>query len=403
MARAAPLAGIRVLDFSRVLAGPHCGRMLVDLGADVVKIEPPDGDVTRFGEPKLHSMTLYFAQQNCGKRNVSIDMAKPEGAALARQLADKADVVLENFRPGVMRRMGLDYETLSATNPRLVFASISGYGQSGSWAKRGAYAMMVHAEMGYIDGEARYHNEPPTQEPYSHGDVYTALECVSGILAALFQRERTGTGQHVDVSMAETLLCVNEYSAINLTGFTERLPLQTSASPLFRTKHGRTITVAFDPASKGTFQQWCDAMDTPSLAQDPRFVDETSRREHRAELLEVLQAWVLSFEDTDALEAALQRGGLVMGAVRSVREAGDTAWAKERGAVVAVSDRGGGEIRLPNSPWRFSKADTGVRGVPAYRGEHNRDVLTDWLAKSAAEIDALESCGAISARLPSQR
>jgi crotonobetainyl-CoA:carnitine CoA-transferase CaiB-like acyl-CoA transferase len=403
MARAAPLAGIRVLDFSRVLAGPHCGRMLVDLGADVVKIEPPDGDVTRFGEPKLHSMTLYFTQQNCGKRNVSIDMAKPEGVALARELASKTDVVLENFRPDVMRRMGLDYKTLSATNPRLVFASISGYGQTGSWARRGAYAMMVHAEMGYIDGEARYHDEPPTQEPYSHGDVYTALECVSGILAALFQRERTGAGQHVDVSMAETLLCVNEYSAINLTGFTEKLPLQTSASPLFRTKSGRTITVAFDPTSKGTFQQWCDAMDAPSLLHDPRFSDESARREHRKELHDVLQAWVLRFDDTDALEAALQRGGLVMGAVRSVREAGDTVWAQERGAVVSVSDRGGGEIKLPNSPWRFSNADTGVRGVPAYRGEHNREVLVDWLAKSAMDMDALEACGALTARLPSSK
>jgi len=402
MARPTPIGGIRVLDFSRVLAGPHCGRMLVDLGADVVKVEPPDGDMTRFADPKLHSMSLYFAQQNCGKRNVSIDLARPEGVAVAQALAARADVVLENFRPGVMTRLRLDYPTLAAANPRLVYASISGYGQTGSWAKRGAYAMMVHAEMGYIDGEARYHDTDPAQEPYSHGDVYTALECLAGILAALYQRERTGAGQHVDVSMAETLLCVNEYGAVNLTGFTEPLPLPTSASPLFRTRSGRVVTVAFDPAKKGTFAQWTKAMNAPALADDRRFADEPARRTHLAELLAVLQAWVLEFDDEQSLETALARGGLVMGTVRSVHEAGDTAWARERGAVVEVDDRGGGTLRLPNSPWRFSEASSGVRGAPAYRGEHNRAVLAEWLGSKDADVDALEAAGVLSARLPAK-
>jgi CoA:oxalate CoA-transferase len=398
----APLDGIRVLDFSRVLAGPHCGRMLVDLGAEVVKIEPPDGDITRFGDPKRHSIALYFAQQNCGKRNISIDFNRPEGVALARQLAARADVVLENFRPGVMARWGLDYASLSRTNPKVVYGSISGYGQTGSWAKRGAYAMMVHAEMGYIDGEARYHDEPPTQEPYSHGDVYTALECLSGILAALFQRERTGAGQHVDVSMAETLLCVNEYSAINLSGATESLPLPTSASPIFHTRAGPMVTIAFDPTKKGTFALWVKAMNDGELAQDPRFTTEASRHAHRAELNDILQSWVMAFHSLEELEDALARAGLVMGVIRSVTDAGDTIWARERGAVVEVSDRNGGTLRLPNSPWRFSNGTSGVRGVPAYRGEHNRAVLVDWLAMADTDAARLESSGILSARLPKQ-
>ena len=132
MPKPTPLSGIRILDFSRVLAGPHCGRMLVDLGAEVVKIEPPEGDMTRQSAPRLHSMALYFAQQNCGKRNVSLDVTQPAGRDIARALAARADVVLENFRPGVMKKLGLSYADLSATNPRLVYASISGYGQEGS-------------------------------------------------------------------------------------------------------------------------------------------------------------------------------------------------------------------------------------------------------------------------------
>ena len=400
MPKPTPLSGIRILDFSRVLAGPHCGRMLVDLGAEVVKIEPPEGDMTRQSTPRLHSMALYFAQQNCGKRNVSLDVTQPAGRDIARALAARADVVLENFRPGVMKKLGLSYTDLSASNPRLVYASISGYGQEGSWSQRGAYAMMVHAEMGYIEGESRYHAEAPQQEPYSHGDLYTSLECLSAILAALYQREHTGEGQHVDVSMAETMLCVNEHGATNLTGMTEPLPLATSASPLLRTQSGRTVSVAFDPTARGPFTQWLRAMNRPDLASDPRFAEEDARRTNRDQLLALIQSWVLEFPDLQSLEAALTKAKLVMGVVRSVTEAGTTTWAKERGAVVEVSDRGGGTLKLPNSPWRFSKADTGVRGEPAYRGEHNREVLRDWLQIDDARLAALEQQQVLSARLP---
>ncbi len=400
MPKPTPLSGIRVLDFSRVLAGPHCGRMLVDLGAEVVKIEPPEGDMTRQSAPRLHSMALYFAQQNCGKRNISLDVTQPAGRDIARALAARADVVLENFRPGVMNKLGLSYADLSASNPRLVYASISGYGQEGSWSQRGAYAMMVHAEMGYIEGESRYHDEAPQQEPYSHGDLYTSLECLSAILAALYQREHTGEGQHVDVSMAETMLCVNEHSATNLTGLTEPLPLATSASPLLRTQTGRTVSVAFDPTARGPFTQWLRAMNRPDLATDPRFAEEDARRANREQLVALIQSWVLEFPDLQSLEAALTKAKLVMGVVRSVTEAGATTWAKERGAVVEVSDRGGGTLKLPNSPWRFSKADTGVRGEPAYRGEHNREVLRDWLQFDDARFAALEQQQVLSARLP---
>ncbi|MFZ9016313.1 MAG: CaiB/BaiF CoA transferase family protein, partial [Ilumatobacteraceae bacterium] len=143
-----PLDGIRVLDFTRVLSGPHCTRMLADLGAEVIKVEPPDGDVTRFTAPRRHGMPSYYAQQNTGKRSVSFDLGRPEGRDLALRLAEQADVVVENFRPGVMERFGLDYDTVAARNPRVVYASITGYGSTGPWKGRRAYAPVVQAQTG---------------------------------------------------------------------------------------------------------------------------------------------------------------------------------------------------------------------------------------------------------------
>jgi len=199
MTAAGPLDGVRVLDLSRVLAGPHAGRMLVDLGADVIKVEPPEGDLTRFSWPRINSMATYFAQQNCGKRNISLDLRHPEAVAIVRSLAGLCDVVLENFRPGVMTRMGLDPDELLAAHPRLVIASISGYGQDGPWRGRRAYAPVVQAEAGITWSQAMARGKA-ANDVFSHGDVYTALECLSALLAALYQRERTGVGDDLFAS-----------------------------------------------------------------------------------------------------------------------------------------------------------------------------------------------------------
>ena len=272
-----PLSGFKVVDFSRVLAGPHCGRMLVDMGAEVIKVEPPDGDVLRSGRPRRNSLTPGFTHQNVGKRNISIDMKRAEGLDLARQLITQTDVVLENFRPGVMAKMGLGYDLVAELNPGVVYASVSGYGQTGSWVHRRAYAPLVHAEMGYLDGTARYLGTEVRQEPMSHGDLYTGVHCCTAILAALLQRERTGEGQQVDVAMAETMLFMNEHAATNLSGETEYLPTPNVASPIFRTGGGAQVMVSFNPAERGVFAQYLKVMDRPELAEDPRFTDYGAR------------------------------------------------------------------------------------------------------------------------------
>ena len=183
-----PLEGYRVLDLSRILAGPICGRLLADLGADVIKVEPPEGDLTRRFRPEIEHASAYFAQQNVGKRNVGVDLSSVGGAELLSDLAAECDVVLENFRPGVLARHRLDYESLRARNERLVMASVTGYGQRGSWAQRRAYAPLVHAEAGVLDMAAVKRSERVRAEVQSHGDTYPGLLAANAILAALLQR-----------------------------------------------------------------------------------------------------------------------------------------------------------------------------------------------------------------------
>jgi crotonobetainyl-CoA:carnitine CoA-transferase CaiB-like acyl-CoA transferase len=191
----APLSGVRVVDFSRVLAGPLCARTLLDLGAEVIKIEPPRPDVSRFAFPSATGMSGYYAQQNAGKCNVSIDLNVPGARALALRLCDMADVVVENFRAGTLGFFGLDYETLAARNPRLIYASITGYGQGGPWQGRMAYAPTVQAEAGFTANSIRHYGEvlgEPRTDSLSHADVYAGLQAAIAILAALPGARRPG-------------------------------------------------------------------------------------------------------------------------------------------------------------------------------------------------------------------
>ena len=406
-----PLDGVRVLDFSRVLAGPHCGRMLADLGADVIKVEPPEGDMTRFSFPRVNSIATYFTQQNCGKRNISLDLKQPRAVELLRSLAARSDVVLENFRPGVMERMGLGYEVLSAVDPRLIYASLTGYGQTGPWQDRRAYAPVVGAESGFTWTQGMARGGDFANDVISHGDAYAALECLAAILAALYQRERTGTGQHIDVSMTETLLSVNEHVHWELSDSPTDTYIEQGVIPSFRpgdypvltVGDGQTVIVSGHPADRGTFEHYITAMGRPELAEDPRFADVAARLRSYPELLAELQDAANHFADPDELERSLAEQGLAMGIMRSVREVADSDWAREREAVVPVPDRGDGAIRIPNSPWHFSGAESGVRGQPAYRGEHNREVLAELCGLSGAELDQLEADEVLSSRVPTVR
>jgi crotonobetainyl-CoA:carnitine CoA-transferase CaiB-like acyl-CoA transferase len=217
---AGPLEGLRVIDMSRVLAGPLCAKTLMDLGADVIKIEPPRADVSRFSMPTtVNGMSGYFAQQNAGKRNISLDLNLAEGRELAMRLCETADIVVENFRPGTLGYFGLDYERVSARNPKVIYVSISGYGQGGPWSGRMAYAPTVQAESGFTAHTHNHYAEALVEDradSLSHADVYSGLQGAIGVLAALNQLHKSGKGQHIDVAMAATIMAINEHAHIDL-------------------------------------------------------------------------------------------------------------------------------------------------------------------------------------------
>jgi len=402
--RPGPLDGVRVLDLTRVLSGPHCTRMLCDLGAEIIKVEPPDGDMTRFSNPRLNGMAGYFVQQNTGKRNISLDMSKPEALSLLLELIDRCDVLVENFRPGVMDRMGLGWAAVSARNPRLIYASISGYGQTGPWVGRRAYAPVVGAESGWTMAQGDARGGQYANDPHSNADVYTGMECAAGVLAALYERERTGRGDRVDVSMAQTMLYVNEHVHDHLWDGPVQPDWIRSFSPgdypVLAAANGQSVIISGHPAERGTFDRYIRTIGRPELADDPRFVDVPARLAHLGEIVQVLRDWAITMSDPEAIEAAFAEHGLATGALRTVREICSTDWAAARQVVVAVDDRSQGTIRIPNSPWRFEHTDSGVRGVPRFRGEDNRAVLGELLGLDDPALDGLEAAGVLSSRVP---
>ncbi|MBY0402072.1 CoA transferase [Myxococcota bacterium] len=386
-----PLDGIRVLDLSRVLSGPICGRMLVDLGADVVKVEEPGEDILRGQIPIVAGVGTMFAQVNAGKRNLSLDL-KAEGAGqLLGRLAAQADVLLENFRPGVLARFGLDAPTLLARHPRLVYCSITGWGQSGPWADRAAYAPIIHAEAGLLALTQRLRGRPHHGEIQQHGDVYAGLFANNAILAALFQRERTGRGQHLDVAMGEALLYVNEHASAELAGHAGAFAFPTWTFETFALANGRFIHLLGDPVRQ--FPELSDALGIELAADDPLRRDVELRIAQRERLLERVRSAFLQVPDFETLKARLARLPMLEAEVRSTRELAETAWAEERGVLAEVAPG----LRVPAAPWRGSDAAVGLsKAAVARRGEHNRAVLGDWLGLASDEIEGLEARGVLS-------
>ncbi len=401
------LDGVVVLDLTRVLAGPICGRALADLGARVIKVEPPAGDLSRFSLPRHGPISGYYAQQNAGKENVSVDLDHADGRALLFDLACRADVVLENFRPGVCERWGVGYDAVAAQNPGVVYASLTGFGQTGPWARRRAYAVIGHAVAGTTAGQLK-HQEVVSggavlaNDAYSHGDVYTGLVALSGVLAALFARHSTGRGQHVDVSMVDSLLFVNEHAQEQLAGETEAgdpAVLGSGWSPVVEVANGERVSVAGDPAGHG-YADFLRLLGRESLADDPEMRSWDGRRARASELRQDFRDFAATIPTGEALVALLDEVGTAAGVVRSVPELVDEEHIVQRGSIVEVDDRAGGTFAIPQAPWRFSAATAQVAGPPAWRGEHNRSVATGLLGRTDDEVDALEAAGVLVARAP---
>jgi crotonobetainyl-CoA:carnitine CoA-transferase CaiB-like acyl-CoA transferase len=375
------LDGVTVVDFSQVVSGPICGRLLADLGAEVVKVEPFEGDIIRHLEPKVGDFrtSVYFTWANAGKRSVAVDLRDGRGADLIRRLALASDVVLENFRPGVLAKFGLDASSLLAENPGLVYCSINGWGTDNSWSNRRAYAAMVQAEMGRVELDARLRGAPPEQSPHVDGDITPGLLAVSGIVAALFRRERTGSGEHLDVSMAEALLYTDEWTTTELAGYDGPRVPDTWRYPVFAVADGTGVAFMGDPHPRFVeiAAAHTDAPIAPTVTRD--------------ESLAVISDLVAKYPDFPTLEAQLDRFGFLVAEVRTVRDVARTPWAAER----RVFDEVEPGASVPARPFNVRNATVGVQGRAPHLGEHTRVVLGARLGLDDGALDALEADGVI--------
>ena len=377
------LGGLRVLDFTTTIAGPHCGRLLADLGAEVIKIEAPEGDMMRTRPPLRDGASTSFGQLNAGKKSVVLDLKSPRGVEAALRLVATADVVVENFRPGVMRRFGLDYNALKAVKPDLVYCAISGYGQTGPSAALPAYAPVIHAASGY-DLAQIAHQEEAGRPDYCGifiADVLTGTYAFGAIMTALYRRQLTGEGQMIDVSMLESMLSLT-LSEIQAAQFTVVPPGRPIFGPI-ATKDGYIMPAI---ASERSFQNLAAASGHPGWIADPRFARYTDRRRHWGELVDELELWSKALT-TAEVQAIFDRHGVPSSPYRTVREAMADPQLAHRNAFAEIADAGGSFLAL-NPPFRLSAAPVAAQPFAAALGEHTEPVLAE-LGYTPAEIAAL--------------
>jgi CoA:oxalate CoA-transferase len=385
------LAGLRILDFSIMMAGPYCARLLADLGADVVKIEPPEGDDMRLRAPLRQGHSAYFGQINAGKRSLALDLKNPEAIAAVRALAGQADVVLENFRPGVMDRLGLGHEELRRRNPRLVYCSISGYGQTGPAAERAAYAMIVQAASGFERTLMRYagDRDRPAATATFVADVLGAIFAFGAIQTALVQRARTGEGQYIDVALMDCMLNLMMYE-LQEAQFPVATPRPTYGP--VRATDGDLLIVPITPRN---FTALCEATGLPELHDDPRFATMPKRNANWQAMMAVVERWTRQRSVADCVQA-LQAAGVPCSVYAEPADALQDPQLRSRGLFEQTADAAGPFTGV-NAPWLMSATASRMGSrVPAI-GEHGGAVLHEWLGMDDAQTARLRDAGAFGA------
>ncbi len=389
--RPGPLDGIRVLEFSALIAGPSCARYLAEHGAEVIKLERyPDGDVARASARDAHRSPMYI-QQNTSKQGLCVDLTRPEGLEIARELARCADVVIEAFTPGVMAKLGLGWEQLRALNPRLVMCSISGFGQHGPNARRPGYAHIAHSMTGWL--ALQFLHRRPAEAPRGPGvaiaDVVTGITAFGAICAALVRRERTGEGDHVDVALFDSLFVANDDSL-------QRCLLEGDPDvfyhPVHRTRDG-WVTANVGPDARA-WANLCRAMERPELAADPRFATAQALAANRDAATAIVREW-LAQRDTAEAERVLVAHHVVVGVVKTLPEALRQPQVAARQLLARVHDPVLGDIEVPNTAPKYERARAAVRGPAPTLGEHNARVLREVLRYDDARIAALEAAGVL--------
>jgi crotonobetainyl-CoA:carnitine CoA-transferase CaiB-like acyl-CoA transferase len=392
------LEGIRVLDLSRVIAGPFCTQILGDLGAEVIKVEQPGvGDDTRaWGPPFLNGESAYFFSVNRNKQSLTLNLKDPRGQAILRALARQSDVLVENFKPGTLAKLGLDWDVLRADNPRLVFCAISGFGRVGPGAERGGYDVIVQA-VGGLMGITGEPDGPPVKVGVAMTDICTALYAHGAILAALLERERTGEGQRIDASLLETQLAalINIASSYLNAGEIPRKWGTAHASIVpyqaFRAGDGHMII------GVGNDRHWlklCEALGLPKLGADSRYATNPQRVAHREEIVRLLEAR-LAARTRAEWEAVLAPLGIPCGPINRMDEVFADPQVRHLGMVWEGVHPQTGTIRMLRNPVTFSRTPAALSQLPPRLGEHTEAVMRDRLGYSTEQIATLRTDGVL--------
>ena len=392
------LEGYKVLDFSQIVAGPTCTLMMAEMGAEVIKVElAPAGDGARLGPVVRDGRSGYFVQHNRGKKDVCLDAKTPEGLAILKGLVKKVDVLVENYAPGVIGRLGLGYDVVSALNPRLVMCSISAFGQTGPLAHEPGFDWVGAAYSG-ITSMGGEKGGSPIFPMVAMGDVSTGAHAMGAVCAALLYRERTGRGQHLDLSLLDTYAHYHEASfqmyslskgAINPTRSGAH-SWYASPAGVFKGRERYFILIA--PLE----QHWsklCEAMGRPEMARDPRFTDNETRMKHLDVLVDTIEGWIRSQPSDDAALETLKAHHVPVAPILSVPEALQHPHLRQRGTVRTVHDRLLGDLEVPGFALRFSDFPAPLELQAPLLGEHNTEILTEWLGYSPDQIQDLERRG----------
>lgn len=393
----APLSGLRVLDLSRVLSGPYCTALLADLGAEVIKIETPGrGDDSRHFGPFRGGASVYFALINRNKKSVALNLKDARAQEIVLRLADKSDVVVENFRPGVAARLGMDYETLSKRNPRLVYLSISGFGQEGPHAGWAAYDLIIQAMSGIMSVTGQPEG-PPTALGESLGDLWTGLMGSWAVLAALQARARTGQGERIDLAMFDALISMQMTGLANLLATGNAPPRAGNRHPVttpVNTYCCRDGLVALVVPSDVQFKALCEVMGRAELATDVRFLQNPDRFANESALRAAIEAWSGTL-DVDDVVARCHAAELPAGPVWDLAQAAGSAQAAARGLLRSVPHPVFGDLTVVPQPAKFSRSPAVAPVREPSLGEHTGEILEGLLGLTREEVEALRSAGAI--------
>ena len=394
-----PLAGLRLIEMGTLLAGPFCGQLLGDFGAEVIKLEPPgQGDPMReWGREKSHGMSLWWPVVARNKKSVTVNLREPEGQAIARDLIAKSDFLLENFRPGTLERWNLSYAELQKINPRLIMIRVSGFGQTGPYAKRAGFGAVGEAMGGlrYVCGDPA---TPPSRMGISIGDSLAATFACVGALSALYYREKTGQGQVVDSAIYEAVLNMMEslVTEYDKTGYVRErtgaiLP-NVAPSNVYPTRDGGMILIA---ANQDTvFGRLAEAMGRPELSKDERFATHTARGARQKELDDLISDWTRGI-DAGPLEELMEQFGIPSGKIYRTPEMLEDAHFRAREAIVKTMHPKFGELRMQNVAPKLSATPGGIRSPAPELGQHSEEIFRDLLNFDTSRLEDLRTRGII--------